>query len=130
MQIIRARKPSLSLDLAPLIDVVFQLLIFFMLTSAFTSPAMKIDLPRAASGEQSQQNQIVIGVDESGQLTLNGRPSSLADLKNDLRDLLADDPDKPIQLHGDKNMAYRYFVEVMDVARLAGAKQINIVHQK
>jgi len=130
MQIVRNRETSLSLDLAPLIDVVFQLLIFFMLTSVFTNPAMKIDLPKALSGEQADNQQIVIGINHEGELTVNGKVSSLANLKDDLTALLRDDPDKPIHIHGDKEMAYKFFVEVMDAARLAGAKQINIVHQK
>jgi len=130
MQIIRARKPSLSLDLAPLIDVVFQLLIFFMLTSVFVNPSMKITLPKAVSGETSSQELIIISINQAGEMAINSQLTSLGTLKEDLKGYLQEDPGKPIHIRGDKEMPYKYFVEVMDVARQAGAKQINIVHQK
>jgi biopolymer transport protein ExbD len=130
MEIIRARKPRLSLDLAPLIDVVFQLLVFFMLTSVFIQPAMKIVLPQAASTEETPREEIMISIDPQGEIFINEQRSSFADLKDDLAVHIGADPQRPVHIRGDQDMPYKYFVEVMDVARQLGARQVLIVHQR
>jgi biopolymer transport protein ExbD len=129
MEIIRARKTKLSMDLAPLIDVVFQLLVFFMLTSVFVNPSMKIVLPRAGGGETDNMEHITVSISEDGRVAVNDRPSSLDSLINDLEDVLAGGP-IPVRIRGDKDMPYKYFVRAMDAARRAGARQVHIVHEK
>lgn len=129
MEIIRARKTKLSLDLAPLIDVVFQLLVFFMLTSVFVNPSMKVALPRAASGDADQQEQITVSISEDGRVAVNDRPASMDSLRGDLEDALSGGV-IPVRIRGDKDMPYKYFVRAMDAARQAGAEQIHIVHEK
>lgn len=128
MEIIRARKSKLSLDMAPLIDVVFQLLIFFMLTSSFSHATMNVALPKAKTVDQPQQEKIVISISETGDIFLNEQKTSMEFLRKDLSVYLQDQ--SSVHIKGDKNMPYKFFVEVMDTARQAGAKQINIIHQK
>lgn len=128
MEIIRARKSKLSLDMAPLIDVVFQLLIFFMLTSSFSHSTMNVALPQAKTVDQPQQEKIIISITQAGDIFLNDQKTSLGSLRKDLRVYLKDQ--SSVHIKGDKNMPYKFFIEVMDTARQAGAKQINIIHQK
>ena len=129
MEFLRAKKASLSLDMAPLIDVVFQLLIFFMLSSSFLAPALKLDLPQAVSRDVKELEQVVVTIDREGQVFLNTRKTSMADLRSDLEAALRRGPKKAVHLRGDKEMPYRFFVQAMDLARQAGAKQIQIVHE-
>ena len=71
MELIRAKKPNLSIDLAQLIDVVFQLLVFFMLTSTFASPAIKMILPKAKAVESVDVERIVVSINEDGLIFIN-----------------------------------------------------------
>src|SRR3989338_9053446 len=129
IEFLRARKPSLSLDMAPLIDAVFQLLIFFMLTSSFSNPALKIDLPRAKDVDRREPEQIVLGIDKTGNLFLNRAKVEESELKTRLESLLHSEPNKAVHVRGDSEMPYRLFVHVMDVAHEAGVRLLNLVHE-
>lgn len=128
MDLLRARKSKLHLDLTPLIDVVFQLLVFFMLTSVFVHPSMKMVLPRASNEETEPGQRVMIRMGSDGQVMVNDRVVAMEHLSRELALLLQTDP-WPVHLHGDKEMPYQYFVQVMGMARRAGAQQIHIVHQ-
>lgn len=130
MEFIRPKKVSLSFDMAPLIDIVFQLLIFFMLSSSFLNPALRLDLPKAVYQDQKVPEQTVISIDQSGTIFLNTAKTSLRELKSQLEVVFEKAKSKKsVHLRGDQNMPYKFFVEVMDIARQAGATQINIVHE-
>lgn len=131
MEFIRPKKVSLSFDMAPLIDIVFQLLIFFMLSSSFLNPALKLDLPKAVKQDKREPEQFMISIDKSGSIFLNTRKTSIEALKELLRTEFGNQPSKKaVHLRGDKEMPYKFFVQVMDIARQAGAQQINIVHEE
>lgn len=130
MELIRTRKSRLSMDLAPLIDVVFQLLVFFMLTSSFANPAMKLVLPQASAAGQMEQENIVISIDRDGQIFLNDRKMALESLRPELQKLLAAREDQSVHVKGDQQMPYKFFIQVMDLAKQAGATQVNIVYQQ
>lgn len=126
----RPKKAGLSLDMAPLIDVVFQLLIFFMLTSAFTHPTIKLDLPKATTKDAKENENISIVIDRQGKITLNNTAVSFENLGSSMSSMLSSAPNKAVHLQGDAQMPYELFVKVMDIARKAGAKQIHIVHSE
>ncbi len=126
----RPKKVSLSLDMTPLIDVVFQLLIFFMLTASFTAPAMKLNLPRAAAKEDAPQTPITISVNQEGRIFINNEATDKNQLIRQLTSLLAGQKQKAVAIRGQEDMPYKFFVEIMDMARQAGAVQVNIVHQQ
>lgn len=129
MEFIRPKRVSLSLDMAPLIDVVFQLLIFFMLSSSFFNPALKLNLPKAVEQDRREPERIVVSVSRSGDISVNSNSISITELKAHLEKELFSDREKAIHLKGDGEMPYRLFVQVMDLARQAGARHINIVHK-
>ena len=129
MEFLRPKKSDLSLDMAPLIDIVFQLLIFFMLSSSFLTPSMKLNLPKAVSTEKGDAQNIVVSVDKDGEVFVNTEKSSMDDLSAILQSRLANNEKKSVDIRGDREMPYHYFVDIMDKARQAGARQINVVHQ-
>lgn len=129
MELIRARKSRLSMDLVPLIDVVFQLLVFFMLTSTFAQPAMKLVLPQATVSDLAQKETIVISIDKQGEIFLNKRPTTFDSLKSDLQKVIKKYNDPSVHVKGDQDMPYKFFVQVMDIAKQAGATHVHIVHQ-
>lgn len=131
MEFIRPKKVSLSFDMAPLIDIVFQLLIFFMLSSSFLNPALRLELPKAVYQDRKIPEQVVISVDRSGAIFLNNQKTPISRLKPQLETKLSQaGSKKSVHLRGDKDMPYKFFVEVMDIARQAGASQINIVYEE
>lgn len=129
MEFIRSKKPTLSSDMAPLIDIMFQLLIFFMLSSSFLNPSLKLNLPKSVEHDKKEPERIVVSVDKGGAIFVNTLRTSMEELKPRLEVKLANEPEKAIHIRGDQEMPYKYFVEVMDKARQAGARQINIVHE-
>ena len=129
MEFIRSKKPTLSLDMAPLIDVVFQLLIFFMLSSSFVAPAMRLNLPKAVTQDNREIEKIILSIDSAGGYFLNETRVAPNDLRREIAAKLSSAKKKSIDLRGDKDVSYRFFVKAMDEARQGGASQINIVHQ-
>jgi biopolymer transport protein ExbD len=129
MDFIRPKRSSMRMDLAPLIDVVFQLLIFFMLTSSFMNPALRLQLPRAATHERIEPDQLVVSIDESGAIYVNFERVSMDNLGAVLQQKLAASDKKQVNFRGDANLPYKIFVKVMDIAKQAGAKQFNLVHE-
>ncbi|MGQ3685151.1 MAG: ExbD/TolR family protein [Candidatus Loosdrechtia sp.] len=129
MEFIRQKKPALSIDMAPLIDIVFQLLVFFMLSSSFLNPALRLNLPKAAEHDRREPEHVVVSLDADGNVFVNTIKTSMNELRMLLENEIANNPKKSVHIRGDQEMAYKYFVEVMDISRQAGARQINIVHQ-
>ena len=101
MEFIRPKKASLSLDMAPLIDVVFQLLIFFMLSSSFLTPALKLTLPKAVEQDERQPERVVISVDKAGAIYLDTRPVSLERLRPLLEPLVIRNPKRVVHIRID-----------------------------
>jgi biopolymer transport protein ExbD len=129
VEFIRPRKPSLGLDMTPMIDIVFQLLIFFMLSSSFLNPSLKLTLPKAVQQDKREPEKIVLSMDKTGGTFINTQKVEKNQLKSQLETRFAGDSKKAVHLRGDAEMPYKLFVEVMDIARQAGAQQINIVHE-
>lgn len=116
-----------SLDLTPLLDVIFNLLIFFVLTSAFAQPAIPLNLPEAETGKTVDAKAIRITVKNQRELFVDGRPVLLAGLYPELAAIYTKQPDKELELVSDKGVPFGVVVEVMDVAKKAGAKTLAVV---
>ncbi len=130
MDFLRPKRNTARLDLTPLIDVVFQLLVFFMLTSSFLQPSIKLVLPTASAREQIEPPPLVVSVDRDGHVFVNSDPVPMEALRSVLKQHLAGMERKQVNFRGDEQMPYQRFVHVMDIAKQAGAKQLNIVHQE
>jgi len=129
MELVRPRKPTLSFNMAPLIDIVFLLIIFFMLSSSFLNPALKLTLPKAVNQDAQESEHVIVSIDQVGDIYVNTSKVSKSELQSKLESVLTENPKKSVHLRGDQEMPYKFFVYVMDTARQAGARQINIVHE-
>ena len=129
MQFEGRRRTSHVPNLTPLIDIVFLLLIFFMLTSHFVrDEVLNIDLPEADSGEAlDQPEQIEIIVTEAGEYSINSQTVSLEVLENILQDEIKDQQEKVVRIRADKNVDLGIAIGAFDAARKAGASGIDIV---
>ena len=116
------RKKNLELDLIPLINIVFLLLIFFMLTSNSMSSSLKADLPNAQSSSTIKKKNIVLKISIAGLIELNGKIVQQSDLHDLLRVVLNQAKAKVVEIHGDKNIEFELFGEIIGEARRAGAE--------
>lgn len=114
-----------QIDIAPLIDIIFQLLIFFMLTSSFVvQPGIKISLPKAVTSEAVKPENIEIIVSAENILYLNGKVTTSAELKTLLKQ--AAGRNQPVLIKADKRASLGRVVEIWDMARDFGIAQVNI----
>jgi len=122
----RSREP-LELNLIPLIDVVFMLLIFFMLTTTFVHDrALQVDLPVSESGsaERAELENHVIELDERGEIAVDGERVSEQALAATLRAIATDG--RPVVLWADAQVVNQRVVTVLDQARRAGIARIGM----
>ncbi|HEY9052940.1 MAG TPA: biopolymer transporter ExbD [Gammaproteobacteria bacterium] len=125
------RSDDIELNITPLIDVVFLLLIFFMVSTTFDKQAkLKIDLPEAsATAQQQSDHSIVIGIDAKGRFFVNDRQlvnSQLQTLKLALTKTLGDKKDVPIVLRADAQTPHQAVVTAMDAASQLGLTRLSI----
>ena len=116
--------------MSPLIDCIFQLLIFFMLSSTFLTPAIKLSLPTATADASQQNPELLITLDSTGQVYLNTKLVAMSELSSVLQQRLAESKEKVVTIRGDKGMQYEYFVTALDAAKRAGAIHVNISHDR
>jgi len=127
MEFERRKKIRTLLDIAPLIDVVFLLLIFFMLSSHFvTHPGIKITLPTAVSAPLHPEENIVIHVAGDNSIFLNGKEVSLADLFGELKPKIDEAGEKSVVIKADQKIDLGLAVQIMDIAREADAQALVI----
>lgn len=114
-----------QLDIAPLIDIVFQLLIFFMLTSSFIfQPGIKVNLPKAVTSEVIHEKNLIILITANNYIYLNDRLITMSELASRLR--IAAKENKPLLIKADRRASLGKVVEVWDLCRDEGISQINI----
>jgi len=127
MEFERGKKVKTHLDIAPLIDIVFLLLIFFMLTANFImQPGIKIKLPEAKNANPEENNKIVIYISENNDIFINDAKISLANLGNELRTELEKSDKKTVILKADEKINLGLAVKVMDVSKESGAEGLII----
>jgi len=114
-----------QIDIAPLIDMIFQLLIFFMLTSSFVmQPGIKINLPKAVTSEIIRQERMEIVVSAENVTYFNGKVVTNQELKKLLKEVAK--KQQPILIKADKRASLGRVVEIWDICRDLGIVQINI----
>lgn len=125
----RPKRPTLSIDMAPLIDVVFLLLIFFMLTSSFVPPSVPLTLPQAASDESSDAAKVIVSLDGEGRISIAETLVANGEFENLLKIELQKNATRVVHFRGDKSVDYGIFLQFMSRARTAGAQQFQLIHE-
>lgn len=116
-----------SVDVTALVDMVFILLIFFMVSTTFVKD-MKIDLdrPGASSAESADSKSIRVTIDPLKNIYVNGEAVKSWMIQSRVREALKEDKNSPILVLVDKNVESELLIEVVDQCRLAGAKDIGV----
>ena len=104
-----------QIDLTPLIDCLFMLIIFFVLTMSFSKPVLEVMLPQAAHGEVSRErNDLLLSVKKDGSLWLGSEATTIEGLSAALDAA----PERTLNIYMDREAPFAKFVEVMDLAKV------------
>jgi biopolymer transport protein ExbD len=121
-----SQKKRFQIDMAPLIDVVFLLLIFFMLTFAIQGQGLAISFPEGEETEKVEKD-IIVKIDRNNKLYLNDRQIQIDSLGAALGEDLSRRSDKLVVIDSAPKVKYGLFARVLDVSREAGAEHFSII---
>jgi biopolymer transport protein ExbD len=120
-------EPGPSIEMTPIIDMVFLLLIFFLVATTYqqSERELAIALPEAeAAGPISTMlREIIINVDSQGAIIVGGQTMTLEELRMLIADAIRVNPDQKVSVRGDRDIAYGTIARVLDVCKAAGAQQ-------
>ena len=130
--ILRLRlKPRVMLDLTPLIDVVIQLIVFFMISSVFnTAPGIELDLPDSSTSETVEIDELRITIVGEDEIYLNRDLIALSTIGETLRDWRQQgrvSDDSVLIMEGDTAVPYKTIIAVLDQARKGGMDAVNLI---
>jgi biopolymer transport protein ExbD len=115
-----------GIDLSPLLDVVFILLIFFIVTSVFVKETgVEVDKPQAVSAKRLENTVIMLAITSKGDVVYDSTSIGVAGVRNTISQLLKV-RDRAVVIQADKQVMTELLVEVIDEAKLAGASSVNI----
>ena len=119
-----------EINLTPMLDVVFILLIFFIVTASFVKEAgIDVNRPEAATAERKQRANILIAISETGEVWIQRRRVDIRAVRANIERLLAENPQGSVVIQADEESKNCVLVKVMDQARLAGALSVAIAAQ-
>ncbi len=125
----RRLKPIASVELIPMIDVIFQLVVFFMVSSTFIiTPGIELQLPDSATAEPVVMSKIVITIVSPEEIYLNKEKETLTTAGEKLKELgeEGDQQKRSVIVQGDKSVSYSLMVRVLDLLRENGFTGINL----
>ncbi len=124
-------KKPFKLDLVPMINIVFLLLIFFMLTATTpTKEGRKVELPKARTGEKSNKHYLTVTIDKKGTLQLEGNAVTLDALPGQLEKIIGEQKSTVISIHADKIIEFELFGQVIELAKQAGAEDFILATEQ
>jgi biopolymer transport protein ExbD len=123
-----------SMQLAPMIDIVFLLLTFFIVTWQFSRAEtdMRISVPSSQEGAEPQRtvNEIVINVNKDGEIGISGQQLTRQQLQTRLEAIARVNKSQPIRMRGDAQASYQTIVEVLDIVSKAGIWNISFATER
>ena len=120
-----------GVDMSPLIDCVFILLIFFIVTTTFVEETgVDVNRPEAASASALDKNSILIAIDENGSVIAGEREIGVSGVQAFVKRGLASDKDTPVIVQADRESKTDILIRVIDEAKLADATIINVATKK
>lgn len=115
-----------AIDMSPLIDCVFILLIFFIVTTTFVEETgVEVDKPQAASASQLEKSSILIALTEAGEVVYGGRDIGISGVLPLVKQMVQSE-DLPVIIQADKASPSGMLVRIIDEAKLAGATKVSV----
>ncbi len=123
---------GMTIDLTPLIDVTFQLLIFFLLTATFNNDAaFKVKLPKATANDPAtEQKAIVVEISEDGRFEVDKVVVDEAELQTRLCMAAKESQISTVNIKADQNTKHEKVVQTMDIAKTCGIEKLGILHRR
>jgi len=130
MQLHEKKRRKVLINITSLIDVLFLLLIFFMVSSTFIEqPGMKLELPESKSALIEKIKDLVLQINADGTMVLNDENVRLENLEELFKQMLPKLEEKSLVLKADKSVPHGTVVKVMDLAKLSGLEKLIIATQ-
>jgi len=131
MEFERRKRVLLHTNIAPLVDVVFMLLLFFMVTSRImVASSIEVTLPESATSSTAPTEEIILLVTEKKEIYVGDRRVLLDNIRSELHRELELFPDRPVTIKADKTIPLSLLVEVIDEIRAAGASTFTIATER
>jgi len=122
-----AAKDEPEINITPMLDIVFIMLIFFIVTTTFVrETGVTVEKPQALTSEPRPQGNVLIGVDSDNQIWMNGNQIDIGDVRTLVQRARAENPEGSVILVSDKGSRTGTLVEVMDQVQAAGVSQMAI----
>lgn len=123
----RSTAESAEIDLTPMLDVTFIMLIFFIVTASFVKESgIDVNRPDAATAEKKERANILVAISDSGQIWIDKRQVDPRALRANIERLHAENPQGAVVIQADEESKNRLLVQVMDAAKLAGVENISL----
>jgi biopolymer transport protein ExbD len=125
-------EPSPQINIVPMIDVIFAILTFFIMSTLFLtySEGLPVDLPGAVTSEMQQQEQMVVTIDSEGNLFLNRQPIELSALTEQVRSQIESGKTSLVVINADTTVSHGTVVAVMDQLRTIAGVRMAIATQR
>ena len=131
MQIQDEDQPYDQINITPMLDLAYVLLVIFIIMTTAAVQGIKIDLPKASSTVSlSQPKTKAITINDAGDIFLDAYPVTLSDLESRLRTAKAVEPDFPVVVRGDAAVQYRKVMDVLDLLRRLDINKVGLVTGK
>ena len=126
-QSLRAKRKTAEINISPLIDLVFLLLIFFMVTTSFVrETGVDVNRPSAKTATTDEKGSILIGVSKKGEIYFDSKQIDIRSVKIHVKRALYENPEGTVIVVADKESSTGTVIKVMDQCRLAGASGVSI----
>ncbi|MGN6481220.1 ExbD/TolR family protein [Luteibacter sp.] len=124
-------KPYDDINITPMLDLAYVLLVIFIIMTTASVQGIKVNLPKASAAVSMAKPQTkAITVSETGQVFLDAYPVTLAELEQRLRSLKALNPDFPVVVKGDSTVQYQKVMDILDLLRRVDLPQVGLVTGK
>ncbi|MDP5032514.1 MAG: biopolymer transporter ExbD [Paraglaciecola sp.] len=124
---VRVEEEDAAIDMTPMLDIVFIMLIFFIVTTVFVKEAgIEVNKPGASQAVMPKNANIFIAVTENGDVWIDKRQVDIDSVRANLERLMAEQPSDVLIIQADKNADYGVVIEVMDQIKSAGIDRISI----
>ncbi len=123
----RASVEEEEVNLTPMLDVVFIMLIFFIVTASFVKESgIDVNRPNAATAERKEKGNILVAISEDNQIWIDRRQVDPRALRANIERMHAENPNGAVVIQADEESKNKLLVLVMDAARMAGVKNVSI----
>ena len=126
-RLFKRKEEESNVDLTPMLDVIFIMLIFFIVTTSFVKESgIDVSRPSAKTAQKKTRASILVAINSSGEIWIQRRKVDIQSVRSNIEKLHAESPEGTVVIQADKRSETGILVEVMDQVRLAGVESIAV----